>query len=100
MKIASCILLVILYSVPALSCNSDYECGYGKHCVKPSGSISLTGTCVTPSDEFGNKDYSADSDWGSGYGAKKVKSCSFNTDCAIGFSCMKKSGELYGICVK
>jgi hypothetical protein len=29
-----------------------------------------------------------------------VDSCQFNTDCGIGYKCLKESGQLYGLCAK
>jgi hypothetical protein len=78
-------------------CNSDFDCGFGNKCVKASRDINITGVCVTPSDQFGNSrpDYSAPKPEPS-----KVRGCSFDTDCNIGFSCLKRNGQIYGICVK
>ncbi len=78
-------------------CFSDFDCGYGNKCVKASRDINITGVCVTPSDKFGSPrpDYSAPKPEPS-----KVRGCSFDTDCDIGFSCMKRNGQIYGICVK
>ncbi|MDO9181311.1 MAG: hypothetical protein Q7U04_02830 [Bacteriovorax sp.] len=90
-----------LFSNLALSCNSDYDCGYGNKCVKPAGSYSYSGSCVTPTDEYGQLDYNSSyNGWGSGYGAKEVTSCQFNTDCGIGFKCLKEAGQIYGLCTK
>lgn len=79
------------------SCYSDFDCGYGNKCVKASGDINITGVCVRPSDQFGNPkpDYSAPQPQ-----PQKVRGCSFDTDCDIGFSCLKRNGQIYGICVK
>lgn len=94
-------LLFFISFEHAFGCNSDFECGYGNRCVKASGTYGYSGSCVTPTDQYGNKDYSADRGWGrSGFGATAVPSCSYNTDCGFGFKCMKESGQLYGICVK
>jgi hypothetical protein len=78
-------------------CYSDFDCGYGNKCVKASGDINITGVCVRPSDQFGNPkpDYSAPQPQ-----PQKVRGCSFDTDCGIGFSCLKRNGQIYGICVK
>jgi len=79
------------------SCYNDFECGYGNKCVKASGDINITGVCIRPSDQFGNPklDYSAPQP-----APQKVHGCSFDTDCGLGFSCLKRNGQINGICVK
>ena len=78
-------------------CYNDFECGYGNKCVKASGDINIHGVCVRPSDQFGNPkpDYSAPQSQ-----PQEIRGCSLDTDCGIGFSCLKRNGQLYGICVK
>jgi hypothetical protein len=78
-------------------CYSDFECGYGNKCVKASGDVNVTGVCVRPSDQFGNSrpDYSTPKPE-----PQKVNGCSFDTDCSIGFSCFKRNGQIYGVCLK
>lgn len=78
------------------SCNSDFDCGFGNQCVKPAGTFGQ-GQCVTPVDEYGMKDISIPAP---SAGPREVSSCSFDTDCPIGFRCQKKSADLYGLCVK
>lgn len=80
----------------AKECWTDLDCGFGNKCVKPAGGIDLKGTCVTPVDEFGLKEYNVDTK----LKVTPVKGCSFDTDCPIGFECVKKDGRLEGICVK
>ena len=79
------------------SCYSDIECGIGRRCVKARGDINITGICVTPSDEFGTPQIDTSTPRTQ---PRNVTGCSFDTDCSIGFSCMKRSGQIYGICVK
>ena len=95
---ALAIVGAIFYNGVAFAgCYNDFECGYGNKCVKASRDINITGVCVTPSDQFGNArpDYSAPKPE-----PQKVRGCSFDTDCGIGFSCLKRNGQIYGICVK
>jgi len=91
------LLMLLLNGVAFAACNSDFDCGFGNKCVKAKGDINITGICVTPTDQFRNKkyNYSAPSPQ-----PQTVRNCSFNTDCGIGFSCVKRSGQIYGICVK
>jgi len=99
MKQIITLLTILLFSNTALACMSDYDCGYGNKCIKPAGSISLSGTCITPTDQFGNRDFNSSYDnWGSGYGPTNVNGCSFDIDCPIGFKCLKQVGALEGIC--
>lgn len=93
-------VLGLLVLETAIACNSDYDCGYGNKCIKPQGSYSLTGTCVSPTDQYGNKDYNSNRTWGKSYGPKAISSCRFSTDCEYGYKCLIESGELYGLCVK
>lgn len=88
----------LFFSMNLFACYSDYECGYGNVCVKPEGSYSLSGTCITPVDEFGNKNYGAP--MGQEFGPHEIQGCSWNTDCEFGFKCLKEAGQLEGICVK
>jgi hypothetical protein len=94
------IITTICISDFAIACTNDYECGYGNRCVKPSGSYSYTGSCVTLIDKYGNKDYGADSTWGSSYGLKTVDGCQWSSECYYGYKCMKESGQVYGMCMK
>ncbi len=92
------IFLFFLASGTAFAgCYSDFDCGVGNECVKAAGDINITGICVTPSDQFGNKTYNYSPPHGQPH---TVNNCSFDTDCSIGFSCVKRSGQIYGICVK
>lgn len=90
-------IFFLLNGVANAECSSDFNCKYGDKCVKASGDINITGVCVTPSDRFGNPSYKYSTPRSS---PQNVRNCSFDTDCSIGFSCMKRSGQIYGICVK
>lgn len=91
------IISLLCNGVASAGCYNDFDCGYGNKCVKASGDINITGICVTPTDQFGNQkhDYSAPSTE-----PRKVRGCSFDTDCDIGFSCLKRDGQIYGVCLK
>jgi hypothetical protein len=90
-------ILMLTVSLNSLACTNDFQCGFGNKCVKPSGSYSMNGICVTPTDNYGNRDYSRSQ---SGYKPHEISGCKFNTDCNIGYSCVKRSGDIEGICVK
>lgn len=79
------------------TCRSDFECGLGRACVRPQQGLSLEGICGTIVDEFGLRDFS---EIGPAVGPRRVSSCSFTTDCPVGFRCEKTSGSLHGVCVK
>ena len=101
MRLTVITFVAFALSVPAADayagCTNDFQCGFGKKCVKPEGSYSLEGICVTPTDQFGNQDYSPRTPQAH---PTEVKRCSFSTDCSLGESCVKKDYDLYGICVK
>lgn len=76
------------------SCRSDADCSGTTRCLRPAGTYGA-GTCVEPRDSIG------------GYvllpaevGPHEVAGCTFTTDCAIGFACVKSSNQLKGLCVK
>jgi hypothetical protein len=92
-------IFILIVSFNALACMNDFECGNGNKCVKPEDSININGTCVTPTDEFGNRDYSAEAS-PPNIEPHEVQGCMFDSDCDIGFSCMKKSEEIKGVCIK
>lgn len=91
-------LFALFISTNLFACYSDYQCGFGRVCVKPENSFSMDGICVTPVDEFGNKDYGARME--QEIGPREIEGCSWNTDCDIGFKCLKEAGQLEGVCVK
>lgn len=91
------VLLLMASQTVYAACYSDFDCGFGKQCVKARDDINITGVCVTPSDDFGNPQINTSTPRSQ---PRDVKGCSFDTDCSIGFSCMKRSGQIYGICVK
>lgn len=99
-RLIACFFLVI-FSNNSFACFSDFECGYGNRCVKPSGSINMNGVCIEPTNNYGVRDYSSSyNTYGRNVGPQEIDGCSFDLDCPIGFSCLKRSGELQGICIK
>jgi hypothetical protein len=76
-------------------CTSDYQCSPGQVCAKDS--LAFRGVCATSVNPYGVPTY-AQPDPASvqpGTGA-----CSFDTECPIGFRCVKTSGGLKGNCMK
>lgn len=97
LKIIMLIIALSICNTAMAACYSDIDCGLGNKCVKASGDINLSGICITPTDQFGNKSYDYSPPQTQ---PREVNGCSFDTDCGIGFSCLKRSGQIYGICVK
>jgi len=65
------------------SCSSDYSCGVGFSCIKKP--FSSTGVCLKSVNSYGTPTYKMpDPD---SIGVKTEGSCTFSTDCPIGFRC-------------
>jgi len=79
------------YSI-AKSCSSDFSCGMGYTCVKQP--FKMSGTCMKTVNNYGVRTYNSPST--NSIGVKTSGSCTFNTDCSIGFKCDRKYKE----CVK
>ncbi|MDA3933565.1 MAG: hypothetical protein PF630_04440 [Gammaproteobacteria bacterium] len=60
-------------TITPAGCNSDFDCGLGNQCVKPSGSFG-SGRCVTPVDDFGNNTFDMPTP---SVGPREVSSCQF-----------------------
>lgn len=76
-------------------CSSDFECGFGNLCVK--GQNSFKGTCAKAVNEFGNPTFTPPRTNSVGPGGEGQ--CAFDTECPIGFRCVKGSA-LRGNCMK
>ena len=96
MRLKTLFLLLFFTCASAHACNNDYQCGYGNKCIKAIGDTGLNGVCVTPVDNYGNRIFNTEQSTQ----PHEVGGCEFNTDCAIGFSCVKRSGGYPGVCVK
>lgn len=79
----------------ARSCSSDLECGVGRQCVKQQ--FQFQGVCAQTVDEFGMPTYAPPR--GNSLGPGDEGDCSFDTECPIGFHCIKGSA-LKGHCMK
>ena len=90
-------LFVMLFSIPAFSCQFDTDCSVGSKCLKQSGK--LEGICAAgmqPGNDYDKKPYRDPLDI-----SKKVgNTCSFDVDCGVGNRCVKQSGQIKGVCMK
>ena len=89
-------LAILLASVPSLACHSDFDCGFGNQCLKPAGSYGA-GMCMVSVNQYGNQTFEYRKQQ---YKAQEVERCSWDTDCAYGEYCVKRSNDLYGVCVR
>jgi hypothetical protein len=84
-----------LVASPALACGFDTDCQPGSKCIKNGG---LYGWCVGGISPGNNNDRQPTYDPldinGTG-----GRTCSFDTDCGPGSSCVKGSG-IYGTCMR
>jgi hypothetical protein len=79
--------------VSEASCYSDFDCGIGNKCVKQQ--FQSDGVCMKTVNEYGTQKY--DMPKTNSVGPKMDSgSCSFDTDCPIGFRCDRKYKE----CIK
>lgn len=76
------------------SCNSDFECGIGSHCVKPP--MQSTGTCMKTVSEYGVQEYQLPRTESVLPNTNLEGQCSFDADCPINFRCDSR----YKVCVK
>jgi len=96
-KLVCCILIGVIAEVSEAGCVNDFSCTYGQKCVKPEGSYAVEGICVTPVDKYSNQDFKPIVQQTRPI---EVSRCSFDTECSVGESCIKKGYDLYGICAK
>ena len=90
------LLVLSLFSSPAIACMFNTDCAPGSRCLKSSGS--LYGVCAggtTPGNQYDSQPVYAPLDINRTTG----DTCSFNTDCGPGSTCLK-SGGIYGVCVR
>jgi len=81
---------------PVRGCASDFECMYGSKCLKGFGQ--MQGACAQAVDQLGVPTFAPPSTESvmPGQGGD----CSFDTECSIGFRCLKPPAQLRGFCVK
>jgi ankyrin repeat protein len=73
-------------ATPSLGCNSDFECGMGKKCVK--GPLQSQGQCLTPVNQYGLPQPRVIPDPNSiRINTNTTGACQFDTQCGVGFRC-------------
>ena len=77
-------------------CASDYDCRYGQKCVK--GEHQFRGICAQPVDKLNLPTHHSPSTDSLGPGSQG--NCHWNTDCGIGFKCVKQGSSLTGHCMR
>lgn len=79
-----------------VDCSSDAQCKPGEVCVRPVEAYG-NGSCVVPTDDLGIPMPHIPP---ATAGVHEVIGCEWFTDCPIGFNCVKKRGQMYGLCLK
>lgn len=92
------VLAVGVFAAPTVfACSFDTDCSPGSKCVKRSGSI--YGVClggISPGNSNDREPVRSPLDPNKTYG----NTCSFNTDCGPGSTCVKSAGSVNGVCLK
>jgi hypothetical protein len=95
--VATVAVLSLLTPAPSAACSFDTDCKPGSCCLKKP--VQIYGVCVGglfPGNKNDRKPV---------YDPLDVKrsvgnTCSFDTDCGPGSSCVKEAGQLYGTCLR
>jgi hypothetical protein len=90
------LVLLVASAAFAQECFSDYDCDYGSKCVKDQ--FATEGTCAQKVNRYDVPVYTPPDPNSVMPGGKG--DCQFDTQCPIGFECVKGDGQLYGHCMK
>lgn len=83
------IAIILVIGQNAFACNHDTQCGFGFVCLNGNNGIG-NGFCVKAENT---------KSWG--HGQRNFTGCSSDFDCkGWGESCIKRTGQITGICVK
>jgi hypothetical protein len=80
----------------AQKCSSDYDCDYGSKCVKDQ--FAFEGICAQKVNKYDIPVYTPPDPNSIKPGGKG--DCQFDTQCPVGFECVKGDGQIYGHCMK
>ena len=96
MKYVTCFagIVMLVASSGALACASDFNCGYGQHCVKER--FAARGVCMDAVDSGGTRTFDGPRRDSININDGSRSSCDSNYDCPIGFECNKNAG----VCVR
>lgn len=81
---------------PSRECGSDYGCPYGSTCVKEQ--YQVHGFCAKNVNAYSIPTHTPPDPNSVNVGGEG--DCSWDTECAIGFKCVKSLGQLRGHCLK
>lgn len=87
-----CVGLLSFASAALAECFNDFQCPFGTQCVRPAEQFRPTGICVKVEGQEQQRLPSPK--------VHEVKGCLNFHDCGLGYSCVKRDGQSYGVCVK
>jgi hypothetical protein len=75
------------------SCDSDFDCGIGRTCVKRN--YSFQGTCMRSVNRYGIQQFDTPRSDSVGPKLPNASDCKVDTECPIGFRCDWRSGVCF-----